>query len=108
MNINNVYLCEIARCLGRNNDGSYKCERLKNALVFHTKDDKWIDLISKEKYKYGLYAYHSYYEPMFINDLGIMVPIKDLIDTKRNHMSKRKIIKLVDKKVKESSNEESI
>ena len=42
MNINNVYLCEIARCMGRNSDGTYKCERLKYALVFHTKDDKWI------------------------------------------------------------------
>ena len=62
MNINNVYLCEIERCLGRNNDGSYKCEHLKYALVYHTKDDKWIDLESKEKYSYGLYAYHSYYQ----------------------------------------------
>lgn len=108
MNINNVYLCEIARCIGRNNDGTYKCEHLKYALVYHTKDNKWIDLKSKEKYSYGLYVYYSYYEPMFINDSGIMVPLKDIIDTKRNHMTKRKIIKLVDKKVKESSNEESI
>lgn len=108
MNINNVYLCEIARCLGRNNDGSYKCEHLKYALVYHTKDGKWIDLKSKQKYDYGLYVYHSYYEPMFINDSGIMVPIKDVIDTRRNHMTKRKIYKEVDKKVKESSNEESI
>jgi len=108
MNINNVYLCEIARCLGRNNDGSYKCEHLKYALVYHTKDDKWIDLRSKEKYEYGLYAYHSYYEPMFINDAGMMVPLRDIIGTKRNHMTKRKIYREVDKKVKESSNEESI
>ena len=50
MNINNVYLCEIARCLGRNSDGTYKCEHLKYALVYHTKDNKWIDLKSKEKY----------------------------------------------------------
>ena len=94
--------------MGRNSDGTYKCERLKYALVFHTKDDKWIDLRSKEKYEYGLYVYHSYYEPMFINDAAPMVPISDIIDTKKNHMTKRKIIKLVDKKVKESSNEESI
>ena len=108
MNINNVYLCEIARVLGRNEDGTYRCEHLKYTLVYHTKDDKWIDLESKEKYTYGLYTYHSVYETMFINESGIMVPITKLIDTKKNHMSKRKIIKLVDKKVKESSNEESI
>ena len=108
MNINNVYLCEIARCMGRNNDGTYKCMSLKYALVYHTKDDKWIDIESKEKYSYGLYAFKSYYESMFINESGIMVPITELVETKRNHMTKRKIYKLVDKRVKESSNEESI
>ena len=108
MNINNVYLCEIARVLGRNNDGSYRCERLKYALVYHTKDDKWIDIESKEKYSYGLSHFYSYVIPLFINDSGIMIPVTDLINTKINHMTKRKIIKLVDKRVKESSNEESI
>ena len=108
MNINNVYLCEIARCIGRNEDGTYRCEHLKYALVYHTKDDKWIDLESKIGYNYGTRVYHSYYQPIFINDSGIMVPIRDIIDTKRNHMTKRKIIKLVDKKVKEYRNEESI
>lgn len=108
MNINNVYLCEIARVLGRNNDGSYRCECLKYALVYHTKDDKWIDIESKEKYSYGLSYFYSYVIPLFINDSGIMIPVTELIDTKRNHMTKRKICKLVDKRVKESSNEESI
>ena len=108
MNINNVYLCEIARCMGRNNDGSYKCERLKYALVYHTNDNKWIDIESKERYRYGLHTFMSYYETMFINESGIMIPITELIETKRNHMTKRKICKLVDKRVKESSNEKSI
>lgn len=86
----------------QNNDGSYKCEYLKYALVYHTKDGKWIDLKSKQKYDYGLYVYHSYYESMFINDAGMMVPIKDVIETKR------KIWKEVKKKAKEYRNEESI
>ena len=108
MNINNVYLCEIARCLGGNSDGTYKCEHLKYALVYHTKDDKWIDLQSKEKYSYGLSGYKSYVIPLFIREDGPMMPIRDIIDTRRNHMTKRKICKEVKKKAKERSNEKSI
>ena len=43
-----------------------------------------------------------------MNDAGMMVPIKDVIETKRNHMTKRKIWKEVKKKAKEYKNEESI
>ena len=98
MNINNVYLCEIARCMGENSDGTYKCERLKYALVYHTKDDKWIDIESKEKYSYGLSYFYSYVIPLFINDSGIMIPVTELIDTKRNHMTKRKVLTLYEQK----------
>jgi len=90
MNINGVYLADICKVIGINEDESYRGRPIKKALVYYNRNShKWIDLETKEQYPYGMRSY----EELFIRE-ETLVPITSVIETKKDNMSKRKIIKM--------------
>ena len=109
MNINNVYEAEIWRVIERKNPDKFNRVDFvisfeKKALVYKNDFDRYFDLSTKKYYEFD--KTFAFTGQLFIKP-ETMVPVSTIIESKRNHMTKRKIKKEV-KKVKESSNEESI
>ena len=99
MNVHRLYIASIYICYISKLDGYdffKEGKFLKNAIVYHD-DEKYIDLLSGEKYKIGLD--NSYVGQMYVNLKRGLIPIFDYYDLefKKDNMSKRRILKIISK-----------
>ena len=108
MNINRLYLAQIFICTEIEDDydnyvimfnqkfyGQKKYGKFcKKTIVYHDKNDQYIDIQSGEKYKKN-FEYDLKVGEMCINVEEGIIPINQLpqINFKRKNMSKRKILK---------------
>ena len=115
MNINRVYACQIY--MNNRYDflgpGIYRMygDFVKNAIVYHRRDGKYVNLLSNEVYGTNL---DGSFKEMFVNT-GTMKPICDVMDLniKKENLSKKRILKLLNDEAKKregevEKNEESI
>ena len=101
MNINNVYEAEIWRVcdikLSYGFESKVKTEFVRKTLFYKDNNGYYVDIITKKIYVFG-----QKYD--FIDDLFIkpetMIPISELIDARRDNMTKRKILKKYKEKSK--------
>ena len=107
MNINSVYLCEIYR-ITEYNDLPEKSKGvfLKKALVYRGEFGTWYDLSTDDYYTMGPPEEDRF--SLYINKYGPMICLGDIIESKRDNMSKRKILKMYKEVKNGGSNEESI
>lgn len=70
---------------------------VKNAVVYYDKFNRYIDLVSGEKYKLGIYD--TYLGNMYICLNDGLIPISRIYDVNfdRCNMSKKKIVKILAK-----------
>ena len=95
MNVNRVYIADIYIYHGRKYDnrkvtfGSF----VKPAVVYHTDDGEYVDLYTKEKYKFS--NVDIKYGDLYIYFKNGLIPIQTRLDEKFNklNVSKRKIKK---------------
>lgn len=115
MNVNRVYACQIY--MNNRYDflgpGIYRMygDFVKNAIVYHRRDGKYVDLLSKEVYGTDL---DGSFKEMFVNTVTL-IPLCDIIDKQieKENLSKKKILKLlceeaVKREGEVEKNEESI
>ena len=119
MNLNKVYLCEIYQLVDivyndKNSSNNNKFLRvirdtmfIKKTLVYYSElKREYIDLITKEKYKYGYGA--CVIGDYYINSKKGLTPLSSLINCKRKNMTKKRILKKYNKELEVEKNEKSI
>lgn len=102
MNVNRIYIAKIYVTTAMNVEGyQYHMEGrfLKNALVYHDEYGYYIDLVSEEKYDYGLT--HTFPGEMYIYAKDVLRPIRDVLDIsfKKEDMPKKKILRNINKAI---------
>lgn len=110
MNVNRLYVALIYVCTSSELDPKslkyglryyaeeWKGKFCKPAIVYHSEDNCYIDLITKEKYKLGLGDVCNVGE-MYINLKAGLKPLYKVVDVdfKKDNMSKRRIIRTLSK-----------
>lgn len=97
MNTNRLYLATIyvvGTKILEDGEYNYYGKFCKNAVVYHNKNNEYIDIESKEKYIKGLINTYEIGD-MYIHYGHDLIPIYQLpeINFERKNMSKRKILK---------------
>lgn len=92
MDVKKVYLCNIYI------NNAEKTVYKKNTVAFWGKTGIFIDLKSKERYKPGQFAAEK--DHLYV-DIGEMIPISNIIEIKKENVSKRKILKKYNKLTEE-------
>jgi len=98
MNINNVYECTVLRITNRvkykDDTSEYKFAVAKKTLVYQEKLDSWYwtDLSTKEKYYNDLSLVWAFTGDLYVPGKSL-VPITSIIESKREKVSKGKILR---------------
>ena len=96
MNVNRLYVAQIYIITKKEEDEGFvytEGEFVKQAIVYHYRNNKYIDLISDEIYK--IQAQNAKVGEMIINlQLGL-IPVNENVDVKfdRTNMCKKRILK---------------
>ena len=98
MNVNNVYIASIwmlvdSRLIGNFMTGSFKMNiRYVKTTVVYQKDGNWYDLKTKKEYDTNVYGLELI-GTQFINFKCGLIPLSNIIEYKRENMTRRKILK---------------
>ena len=92
MKIKDIYLCEVCLMTYRNHSsGKYEYEFTGEKLVYKTKDELYIDLVTDEVYLLG--PSQAFEGDFFININKELIPITEILDNKFKSASKKRILR---------------
>ena len=107
MKIDNVYFCTIGVInksgLDYNKNFIIEGETVKQTLAYQDKDSKWHDLFTKEIYTVKNIS--SSVGDLYIDLEEEIIPFREMLNTDKKNMSKKKIKKSFNEKNNQNTNE---